>query len=123
MKKRIANKILNAVFEYKNFYRWDMPYNGSQISEPPKLCFRLNFGSIIEAGTRNPLLRAKSTSVNRSAKLYQDEKETPQSRVLHADWHTIHHYPAFYGYRLGDGEAGNRIVELFRLAQNKTESI
>ena len=52
-----------------------------------------------------------------------DEKETPQSRVLHADWHTIHHYPAFHVYRLGDGEVGKRIMQLFRLAQNKTESI
>lgn len=36
MKKRIANKILNAVFEYKNFDRWDMPYNGSQIYRAAK---------------------------------------------------------------------------------------
>ena len=36
MKKRTANKILNAVFEYKNFDRWDMPYNGQQIYKAAK---------------------------------------------------------------------------------------
>lgn len=52
-----------------------------------------------------------------------NEKETPQSRVHYAGWHTIHHYPAFHVYRVGIGEAVNWIIELFRLAQNKTESI
>lgn len=49
---------------------------------------------------------------------FKIKKEIPQSRVLLADWHTIHHHPAFYGYRVADGTAGNRLVELFRMAQN-----
>lgn len=51
------------------------------------------------------------------------EKEPPQSRIFNTDWHTIYPYPAFHVYRLGDGEVGKRITQLFRLAQNKTESI
>lgn len=31
MNKRIANKIIKAVSEYRMFLRWDMPYNGNQI--------------------------------------------------------------------------------------------
>ena len=36
MKKRTANKILKAVFDYKEFRRWDMPYNGKQIWQAAK---------------------------------------------------------------------------------------
>lgn len=36
MKKRTANKIIQAVLDYKSFDRWDMPYNGSQIYRAAK---------------------------------------------------------------------------------------
>ena len=36
MKKRIADKIIKAVLEYKQLDRWDMPYNGKQIYQAAK---------------------------------------------------------------------------------------
>lgn len=37
MNKRIANKIIKAVSEYRMFLRWDMPYNGNQIYKAAKM--------------------------------------------------------------------------------------
>lgn len=59
MKKRIANKILNAVFEYKNFDRWDMPYNGSQIYRAAKTVLPPKFWKYYKGWHKESVIEGK----------------------------------------------------------------
>lgn len=63
MKKRTANKIFKAIFEYKNFDRWDMPYNGSQIWRAAKTLLPPQFRQRYKGWKKESVAEGKASFV------------------------------------------------------------
>lgn len=76
MRIRIANKIMQAVFDYKNLERIDLPYTGSQIRKAATLTlppsFRKPYQSMHKV-TKEQGMREFNEMFNRMVKYYSHE--------------------------------------------------